>query len=108
MEEAAKKAEKMRSVYSQRSRASQLLKKSPIDVIENDQLILQERIRSDTKHIENVQAEVTHLTDTLEQAKEAENWMKNLDPSQLEYYRTPQHWQKEPHLQYIWEMTGLF
>lgn len=108
LEEASKKAEKMRSIYNLRSRAAQLLRKNPIDVIQNDQLILQERIRSDTEHIERVQEEVSHLKDALKQAKDAEEWMKNLDSSQLEYYRIPQNWQKEPHLQYIWKMTGLF
>ena len=98
----------MRSIYSLRSRAAQLLRKNPIDVIQNGQLILQERIRSDTEHIEKVQEEIFHLTDALKQAKGAEEWMRNLDSSQLEYYRIPQNWQKEPHLQYIWKMTGLF
>ena len=108
MEEKARKAEKMRSIYTQRSRAAQLLKKNPIDVIENDQLILQERIQSDIQHIANVQAEADRLTNTLDQAKKAEEWMKTLEPEKLNYYRTPQHWQKEPHLQYIWGMSGLF
>ena len=45
---------------------------------------------------------------TLNQAKMAEKWMKTLDMEKLNYYRTPQHWQNEPHLQYIWGMTGLF
>ena len=108
MAEKARKAEKMRAIYSQRSRAAQLLKKNPIDVVENDQVILHERIHSDIQHIANVQEEVDRLMNTLNKAKMAEKWMKTLDMEKLNYYRTPQHWQNEPHLQYIWGMTGLF
>ena len=85
-----------------------MLKKNPIDVVENDQVILHERIHSDIQHIVNVQEEVDRLMNTLNQAKMAEKWMKTLDMEKLNYYRTPQHWQNEPHLQYIWGMTGLF
>ena len=108
MAEKARKTEKMRAIYSQRSRAAQLLKKNPINVVESDQVILHERIHSDIQHITNVQEEVDRLMNTLNQAKMAEKWMKTLDMEKLNYYRTPQHWQNEPHLQYIWGMTGLF
>lgn len=108
MAEKARKTEKIRAIYSQRSRAAQLLKKNPINVVESDQVILHERIHSDIQHIANVQEEVDRLMNTLNQAKMAEEWMKTLDMEKLNYYKTPQHWQNEPHLQYIWGMTGLF
>lgn len=97
-----------REKYSLRSRASQLLKKNPIQVTEADIDLLRERINHNTRHIEKVQKETDELKVTLNQAIQAKTWLQTLPDDKLQYFRTPQHWQSEPHLQYIYGMGGLF
>jgi hypothetical protein len=97
-----------RQKYSLRSRASQLLRKNPIQFTEADIELLKSKINHNTRHIEKVQKETDELRVTLNQAIQAKAWLQTLPDDKLQYFRTPQRWQTEPHLQYIYGMGGLF
>jgi hypothetical protein len=52
--------------------------------------------------------EIERLTDVLRQATEAQEYMAALSSDEREKYRSPMSWQNDPHLQYIYGMSGLF
>lgn len=108
MTKAKQRADKARAKYQERSRTSQLLKKNPVDMIISDQGILQRTIQKYKDHKASIENEIDRLEDVLKEAKKAEEYLRSLTEEQLEYYRVPQHWQSDPHLQYIYGMSNLF
>ena len=108
LEKAEEKAKKMREIYRERSRAAQLLKKDPLQITIDDQKLLVRVINRYTKHRDNMTDEIERLTDVLRQATEAQEYMAALSSDEREKYRSPMSWQNDPHLQYIYGMSGLF
>ena len=105
---AEEKARKMREIYQERSRASQLLRKDPLDITIEDQKLLIRVIARYTKHRDKMNEEIERLTDVLEQATKAQTYFAGMTSEQREDYRNTASWQSDPHLQYIYGMGGLF
>jgi len=105
---AQKKAEKMREIYQERSRAAQLLKKDPLQVTIDDQAFLKRIITKYEKHRDMISVEIERLKSVLKQAEKAQLFMENKTAEQRNKYRIPAAWQREPELQYIYGMGGLF
>lgn len=101
-------ADKARKKYQERSRVSQLLKKSPIELTISDQGILKRTIQKYVNHKASIENEIDRLEQVLKEAESAEQYLRSLTEEKLEYYRVPQHWQSDPHLQYIYGMSNLF
>lgn len=108
LEKAAETARKMRTAYQERSRASQLLKKDPLQMTIDDQRLLIRVINRYKKHRDKIDEEIERLTDVLRQAVEAQEYMESLSKEQRVVYRHPQAWQNDPHLRYIYGMGSLF
>lgn len=108
LQKAEEKARKMKEIYQERSRAAQLLKKDPLQLTIDDQKLLMRVIDRYTKHRDEMNKEIERLTDVLRQATEAQTYMASLSLEEREKYRSPLSWQNDPHLQYIYGMSGLF
>ena len=105
---AEEKAQKMKEIYQEHSRAAQLLKKDPLDITIEDQKLLVRVIARYTKHRDKMNEEIERLTDVLEQATKAQTYFTGMTSEQREDYRNTASWQSDPHLQYIYGMGGLF
>ena len=98
----------MREVYRERSRASQLLRKDPLDITIEDQRLLMRVIARYTKHRDKMTEEIERLTDVLAQAIKAQSYFAAMSTEERKAYRSTAAWQADPHLEYIYGMGGLF
>ena len=101
-------AEKRREQSQERNRAAQLLKKDPVQITIEDQLLLERVIRRYKKHRDKIDDEIKQLEEVLSQAKSAQKFLSAMPEEERRKYGTPQAWQTEPHLNYIYGMAGLF
>jgi len=108
LEAAEEKARKMREIYRERSRAAQLLRKDPLQLTIDDQLLLIRVIKRYTKHRDKMNEEIERLKSVLEEARKAQEFMASLTQEERDHFRAPQAWQTEPKLSYIYGMGGLF
>lgn len=105
---AEKKARQMREIYQERSRAAQLLKKDPLMITIEDQKLLIRVISRYTKHRDKMTEEITRLTEVLEKATAAQKYFEGMSEEERQSFRNTSSWQKDSHLQYIYDMGGLF
>ena len=105
---AEEKARKMREIYQERSRASQLLRKDPLDITIEDQKLLMRVIDRYTKHRDKMTEEIERLTDVLAEAIKAQSYFAAMSAEEREVYHSTSAWRKDPNLGYIYGMGGLF
>lgn len=102
------KARKNRARYSRQSIAARMLKKNPIEITVADHQRLSQKIYRLTLQSDAISQKLAFYTAVLAQNEKATEYLRSLEPEELQKFQDPSYWQTCPELQYIYDMRGMF
>ena len=108
LEEARKKAEKVRERNRERREAAEQFVESPSLVVSRDQERLKREKSKWKKSMDMASAQLKRIDAILEKTKNALIFLLSASKKILEELKYPQNWKKYKQLDYVFEMNELF